>query len=160
MYSFVETNFDMNQREIEPFEPPKILGDVFEAVIGAIFEDGGLEQVIRVFKHILSPIVLFVAKFSKVLLKEAKECFIIKSMTDFMMRPKFNMSQETEVKTVESRSAKTGPTTESLMYTCEILFRNGKVMCHSIGSTKRQAERNASVAGIRWLNSHPELKKC
>lgn len=42
MYSFVETNFDMNQREIEPFEPPKILGDVFEAVIGAIFEDGGL----------------------------------------------------------------------------------------------------------------------
>lgn len=91
MYSFVETNFDMNQRELEPFEPPKILGDVFEAVIGAIFEDGGLEQVVRVFKHILSPIVLYLAKFSKILLKEAKESFIIKSMTEYMMRPKYKM---------------------------------------------------------------------
>eukprot|EP00351_Strombidinopsis_sp_SopsisLIS2011_P006301 CAMPEP_0116885480 /NCGR_PEP_ID=MMETSP0463-20121206/18837_1 /TAXON_ID=181622 /ORGANISM="Strombidinopsis sp, Strain SopsisLIS2011" /LENGTH=136 /DNA_ID=CAMNT_0004543957 /DNA_START=350 /DNA_END=760 /DNA_ORIENTATION=+ len=125
MYSFVETNFDMNLRELEPFEPPKILGDVFEAVIGAIFEDGGLESVVRAFKHILSPIVLFVAKFSKVLLKEAKESFLIKSMTEYMMRPKYRMQSETEVKTVKSRSSKTGPTTQSLMYTCEILFRNG-----------------------------------
>jgi dsRNA-specific ribonuclease len=35
----------MNQRRIEPFETPKILGDIFESVIGAVFEDGGLDAV-------------------------------------------------------------------------------------------------------------------
>ena len=35
----------MNQRRIEPFETPKILGDIFESVIGAVFEDGGLDVV-------------------------------------------------------------------------------------------------------------------
>ena len=36
----------MNGRDIEVFEPPKILGDVFEALIGAIFIDGGIEKVV------------------------------------------------------------------------------------------------------------------
>lgn len=58
---------------MEPFETPKILGDIFESVIGAIFEDGGINQVVRVCKHLLSPLILFVAKFSKVLYKEPKE---------------------------------------------------------------------------------------
>lgn len=44
-FSFVKPNFTLNQREIEPFEAPKILGDVFESVMGAIFEDGGMEAV-------------------------------------------------------------------------------------------------------------------
>jgi dsRNA-specific ribonuclease len=35
----------LNQREIEPFEAPKILGDIFESVIGAVFEDGGMNAV-------------------------------------------------------------------------------------------------------------------
>jgi dsRNA-specific ribonuclease len=39
----------MNGREIEVFEPPKILGDVFEAMIGAVFVDGGIEKVIEVY---------------------------------------------------------------------------------------------------------------
>ena len=34
-------NFRLNQRDIELFEPSKILGDVFEALIGAVFIDGG-----------------------------------------------------------------------------------------------------------------------
>ena len=35
-------NFLINGREIELFEPPKILGDVFESLMGAIFLDGGI----------------------------------------------------------------------------------------------------------------------
>ena len=35
-YSF-KKNFKMNQMEYEPYKAPKILGDVFEAIIGAIF---------------------------------------------------------------------------------------------------------------------------
>lgn len=41
-YSFVNPNFPLNELKIEPFEAPKILGDVFESVMGAVFEDGGM----------------------------------------------------------------------------------------------------------------------
>lgn len=72
-FSFVSPNFYLNVREIEPFEAPKILGDVFESVLGAIFEDGGMEAVMQVFKHLICPLILFVAKFSKDVFKEPKE---------------------------------------------------------------------------------------
>ena len=48
IYSF-KKNFKMNNRDIELFEACKILGDVFEALIGAIFIDGGIEEVLRVY---------------------------------------------------------------------------------------------------------------
>ncbi len=44
-YSF-KRNFLMNGRESEMFEPPKILGDVFESLMGAVFLDGGIEKVL------------------------------------------------------------------------------------------------------------------
>ena len=75
-YSF-RRDFKLNGKEDEIFEPPKILGDVFESLVGAIFRDGGIEQVVRVYQHLLAPFVLFVAKFSKKLYKEPKEDFNI-----------------------------------------------------------------------------------
>ena len=72
-FSFVSPDFDLNEQFIEPFEPPKILGDVFESVMGAVFEDGGIDQVVNVYKHVLSPFILYVAKFSKAAYKEPKE---------------------------------------------------------------------------------------
>ena len=73
-YSF-KKDFKMNNREIEIFEPCKIMGDVFEALIGAIFIDGGIKEVLRVFQHLLAPFLLHVAKYSKKLNKEPKEDF-------------------------------------------------------------------------------------
>lgn len=55
----------MNQRKFEPFETPKILGDIFESLIGAVYEDSGLDEVHRVFRHLLSPLILFGTQFSK-----------------------------------------------------------------------------------------------
>lgn len=77
MYSFTDKNFPMNARKLEPFESPKILGDIFESVMGAVFEDGGLDEVHRVYKHILSPLILFNSMFSKLsaLYGEPKEQF-------------------------------------------------------------------------------------
>jgi dsRNA-specific ribonuclease len=69
----------MNSHEIEIYEANKILGDVFEAIVGAVFEDGGIEKVVEVYQHMLAPFVLFVAKFSKKLHKEPKEDFILLS---------------------------------------------------------------------------------
>ena len=69
----------INGRETELFEAPKILGDVFEAIIGAVFVDGGIEKVLEVFQHLLSPFILYTAKYSKKLYKEPKEDFILQS---------------------------------------------------------------------------------
>jgi len=66
----------MNEFEIEPFKAPKILGDVFEALIGAIFKDAGIVTLLQILKPFLAPFVLYVAKFSKYIHKEPKEDFI------------------------------------------------------------------------------------
>ena len=75
-YSF-RKDFKLNNRDIELYEPSKILGDVFEALIGAVFIDGGIEEVINIYQHLLAPFILYVAKFSKRLNKEPKEDFTI-----------------------------------------------------------------------------------
>lgn len=73
---YFNPQFKMNEFEIEPFRTPKILGDVFEAIIGAIFKDGGIEAIIAVLKTLMAPFVLYVAKYSKFIHKEPKEDFI------------------------------------------------------------------------------------
>ena len=73
-YSF-KKDFKMNSFEFEPYKAPKILGDVFEAIIGALFKDGGIEETIRVLKSLMAPFVLYVAKYSKKINKEPKEDF-------------------------------------------------------------------------------------
>jgi len=148
----------LDEREVEPFEPPKILGDVFESVMGAVFEDGGIEEVVRVYKHLLSPLIIFVAKHSKVCFKEPKEQFIIKALMQFRIRPQFLINEDPIMREVVSR-AQTGDSTFALMYKAEVLFRKDEIMCHSYGNSKRQAERNASVEGLRYLAVHPELMK-
>ena len=70
-------NFKINGRDIQLYEPSKVLGDVFESLIGAIFIDGGIQKVLDVYETLLSPFVLFTAKFSKKLYKEPKEEFMI-----------------------------------------------------------------------------------
>ena len=74
-YSY-RKDFRMNVLALEPFRAPKILGDVFEAIIGAVFKDGGIARCIEVLKSLLAPMVLYVAKFSKNIQKEPKEDFI------------------------------------------------------------------------------------
>ena len=49
--------------------------------------------------------------------------------------------------------------TTASMYRCDALYRKGKILCSGYGSTKRQAERNAGVEGLRWCLKHPEYRK-
>ena len=42
------------------------------------------------------------------------------------------------------------------MYSCNVIYRHGQVMCGGFGSTKRQAERNAAVMGLLWLEDNKE----
>lgn len=41
----------------EYYEGPKFLADVFEAILGAVFVDGGYNSVVEVLEHILGPLV-------------------------------------------------------------------------------------------------------
>ena len=117
-YSF-RSNFKLNQRDLEPFECPKLLGDLFESVIGAIFIDSphGLDDVIRVFKHFLSPFVLFVAKFSKVLYKEHKEEFLWTAVAK-KIRPQFRFSDEPIPVVVGDTSYQV----EAMMYRADVIY--------------------------------------
>lgn len=45
------------------YEAPKIISDVFEGIIGAVFADGGYNETVRVLQHLLGPFVCMVAKF-------------------------------------------------------------------------------------------------
>jgi hypothetical protein len=37
------------------------------------------------------------------------------------------------------------------MYRADVIYNKGEIMCTSYGSNKRQAERNASIEGLNWL---------
>jgi len=80
LYSF-KKNFSLNQRDIELFEPTKILGDVLEALIGAVYIDSGgdLPTLLDTFKFMFCPFILYVAKYSKQLHHEPKEDFILRT---------------------------------------------------------------------------------
>jgi dsRNA-specific ribonuclease len=73
------------------------LGDVFESLIGAVFEDGGMQAVMEVYATLMCPLILFVAKYSKEVFKEPKEQMIIKAATEYRIRPKFWVSDWPEL---------------------------------------------------------------
>ena len=56
-----EMDDDSTCDELEGLDPPKVLGDILEALAGAVFLDSGrsLETVWRVFKPLLTDTPLF-----------------------------------------------------------------------------------------------------
>lgn len=40
------------------------------------------------------------------------------------------------------------------MIRCEVLFNHNEVMAEGLGSTRKQAERNASINGLAWLRAN------
>lgn len=82
-------DFKINGRNIELFEAPKVLGDVFESIMGAVYVDGGIEAIIQVYEYMLAPFVLYTAKYSKKLNKEPKEDFILLAGV-LKIRPRFD----------------------------------------------------------------------
>ena len=146
----------MIDRDIELFEAPKILGDVFESIMGAIFVDGGIEEVMRVYEHMLAPFILYVAKWSKFVPKEPKEELYLES-TKYKIRPKLEikgifkvtlqqlneikntgqaLSELEEVKSNED-SSEDSQQQQCYMHECDVIYNNGSVMCTGFGNTKK-----------------------
>ena len=105
-YSFTDKNFPMNARKVEPFETPKILGDIFESVIGAVYEDSGLDAVHSVFKHLVSPLILYTSKFSKLTSEygEPKEQFQWKCH-EFKIKPKYEIEDYPRLREIDDIEA-------------------------------------------------------
>lgn len=146
----------MNEFEIEPFKSPKILGDVFESIIGAIFKDSGIEVLIDVLKTLLAPFVLYVAKFSKNIHKEPKEDFNQLS-NKLNMKPMFSAKEKIDVPLSKIINRDVDPMEDEVfeaMCQSEIIINNGEVMTVGYGNSKDQAERNASILGLQWLQKH------
>ena len=68
--------------------------------MGAVYQDGGMPAVYTVYKELLSPFILYVAKYSKDVYKEPKEQFIIRGGRDYKLRPLFKVSSEAEMKII------------------------------------------------------------
>jgi dsRNA-specific ribonuclease len=140
----------MNALDLEPFKAPKILGDVFEAIIGAIFKDGGIEKCIDVLKSLMAPMMLYVAKFSKNIQKEPKEDFIQLS-SQLKIRPHFQSTKIASQVLISAVIDKILPPADDIlvpMVRVDIIHNNNQVMTSAYGSTNNQAERNASIKGI------------
>ena len=114
--------------------------------MGAIFVDGGMAEVIRVYRNLLSPFILYVAKFSKVLYKEHKEEFLWAAIAS-KIKPRFQFSDE-------ARLAKIAENYWVEMFQADVIYNNGQIMCTGYGSNRKQAERNASVLGLQWIKEH------
>lgn len=176
-YSF-KKDFKINNRDLDLYEPSKILGDVFEALIGAIFVDGQMEAVIQVYEHMLAPFILHVAKYSKRLNKEPKEDFQILSGLH-NIRPNIKDAVPVEIQlnetqmqhgqaglldalrqnqlvTADVQSDKSDKQIERggvrvKLFEVVVVYNFGEIMCKGYGNTKKQAERNASINGLNWM---------
>lgn len=176
-YSF-KKDFKINNRDLDLYEPSKILGDVFEALIGAIFVDGQMEAVIQVYEHMLAPFILHVAKYSKRLNKEPKEDFQILSGLH-NIRPNIKDAVPVEIQlnetqmlqgqaglldalrqnqlvTADVQSDKSDKQIERggvrvKLFEVVVVYNFGDIMCKGYGNTKKQAERNASINGLNWM---------
>jgi hypothetical protein len=109
-----------------------------------------LEDVVEVFRHLISPFVLYVSKYSKELYKEHKEEFIWAGIAK-KIRPKFIFSDELIPFTIHNDDH---GSIEAHLYRADVIFNQGELMCTSYGSNKRQAERNASILGLSWLETN------
>ena len=136
------------------------MGDVFEAIIGAIFKDGGIEDTIEVLKTLMAPFVLYVAKYSKNINKEPKEDFYQLS-SQLKIKPFIKASEGKEqVKISEVIGKPISPDFDDDFNRVDIIFNNGQIMTSAFGNTKHQAEKNASIKGLKWLaeNKSDEIK--
>jgi len=149
-----------------------MLGDVFESLLGAIFIDGGFDAVVKVFEPLFSPFIVFIAQHSKTLPKEPKEDLLLICAAKLKKTPKLVCPNEKEqvdlnqlleqtyrksnqfsvesIKAMQNGHAESTQKFEQL-FKCQVIHQGNEVMAESFGNTKKQAERNAAICGLKIL---------
>jgi ribonuclease-3 len=118
-----------------------LLADALEAVIGAVYLDGGFEQVRRVIQH------LFAKEINSDLMdlvdSDAKTRFQEIVQAKYQVTPTYNLVSES------------GPAHQK---TFEIAVQVGsKVLAHGSGSTKKQAAQSAAKIALEEISSRKSL---
>jgi len=146
------------------YEAPKIISDVFEGIIGAVFADGGYNETVRVLQHLLGPFVCMVAKFLDKIRKNPIEEFnlfwssqaITPQVITFGLGGKkeknaYDTSDEEEKIEYAYDIDEQPKDCPHVNYKCVIIYEGNKMLCKSYGNTKEQAKKNACALGFAKL---------
>lgn len=114
-----------------------ILSCAYEAVIGAIFEDGGFEVVTGLVERFFVPAIA--GKKEKLLIADAKSRLQEKLQEDFNEAPLYRLDQED------------GPSHQK-EFTISVLFRE-KILGSGVAGSKKEAEQRAAAAALEHLQA-------
>ena len=114
-------------------EKPSILSDTFEAVIGAIYLDGGFEAAKQ-----------FIHSF---VINNIQEMSLLRDGKSLIQR---HVQQDPEA-VLEYKTEETEETLASERFNAK-LYINGKLISEGRGQSKKQAEQNAAVTACKKLN--------
>ncbi len=114
-------------------EKPSILSDTFEAVIGAIYLDGGFEAAKQ-----------FIHSF---VINNIQEMSLLRDGKSLIQR---HVQQDPEA-VLEYKTEETDETIASERFKAK-LYINGKLISEGRGQSKKQAEQNAAVTACKKLN--------
>ena len=137
----------MTEHVIQICEAPKILEDVFEAIIGALYLDGGLAVAVEVMKPFLAPVVLFTAKYSKQMSLDPKDDFFT-HIQRANKQPHFRTERVPKGDKMDTSDLMSLREASIELIKCEIVF-DGEVQATGVAYNREQAEKNAAIAAMR-----------
>lgn len=117
-------------------EKPSILASAFEALIAAIYLDGGFNAVYPVVRHLFAP--FFTEERDLVAFYDYKTQLQEIVQAKFKVTPTYHMVQAT------------GPD-HAKIFEVEVRM-NGNVMAMATGSSKKEAEQNAAFSAIQSVS--------
>ncbi|CAI2369697.1 unnamed protein product [Moneuplotes crassus] len=160
--------FETLQKKIHRnyYEAPKMIPDVFEAILGAVFVDGGYNEVVRVLQHTLGPFVCMMAKYFDGIRKNPIEEFNLycssKGLVPRIEMFKMGAKQESNPYHSDGDQILGYPPEEQpegkplVYYKCAIFVKGKKQLCKSYGNSKEQAKKNACALGFSILKEEFE----
>ncbi|CAI2370574.1 unnamed protein product [Moneuplotes crassus] len=151
------------------YEAPKIIPDVFEAILGAVFVDGGYNEVVRVLQHTLGPFVCMVAKYFDKIRKNPIEEFTLfcnsKGLTPKIETFKLGAIKEKNPYDSDCNQELGYPLEDQpegkplVHHKCVIIHKGNKQLSKSYGNTREQAKKNACALGFSLLREEFNLEK-
>lgn len=114
---------------------PSIISDAIEALIGAIYLDGGFAEAFRVIAHLFKPLVdeIGLGKLSNDFKTKLQEC----SQEAFQTTPEYRLVKEA------------GPDHDKTFYVT--VYLKGNLMGKGEGRSKKEAEQNAAKEALACL---------
>ena len=133
--SNIETLFNrkLNDYESTKAVTPKIIADLFEAVVGAIYIDSDLNTVYDFLYRLYSPFISYCALYFDVLKYSVVNDFTILAENEIKSAPTFTQEIDNEG-----------------LYHVSILL-NGEKLCTGIGSDAEIAKQQAAMIGIKKI---------